>query len=160
MSRFALRLKRPIKLSMGSFKMRKIDMRGSSELYGSWKTNCILRRSAFMSFMFVTSAPSKTIRPAVGSIRRNKVRPVVVLPQPDSPTSPRFCPRPSSKETPSTALTTGPLEDRDRRPKGKYFLSPSTVSKGSDVERRLCASIFTMAYSPASIANCGPDRSL
>ena len=39
------------------------------------------------------SRPSKTILPAVGSTRRTTARPVVVLPQPDSPTRPTVSPR-------------------------------------------------------------------
>ena len=39
------------------------------------------------------SRPSKTISPAVGSSSRVSSRPVVVLPQPDSPTSAKVSPR-------------------------------------------------------------------
>ena len=41
--------------------------------------------------------------PPVGSYRRSRVLPVVVLPHPDSPTSPRVSPRSIVKETSSTA---------------------------------------------------------
>ncbi len=41
--------------------------------------------------------PSKIILPADGSMSRSRVRPIVVLPQPDSPTSPSVSPRPQSK---------------------------------------------------------------
>ena len=41
----------------------------------------------------VTFRPSKVISPEVGSIRRSTQRPVVDLPQPDSPTSPSVSPR-------------------------------------------------------------------
>src|SRR5689334_13276082 len=51
------------------------------------------------------SSPSNTIRPAVGSSMRRMARPVVDLPQPDSPTSPRVPPRFKAKLMPSTACT-------------------------------------------------------
>ena len=51
-------------------------------------------------------APSKRTLPAVGSIRRSSSRPVVDLPQPDSPTSASVSPAASSKSMPSTARTT------------------------------------------------------
>src|SRR6266536_3244537 len=41
-----------------------------------------------------------------GSIRPSSERPVTVLPEPDSPTIPSTSPRPTSNDTPSTALTT------------------------------------------------------
>ena len=44
------------------------------------------------------------ISPLVGSTSRRMHRPVVDLPQPDSPTSPSTCPGARSKETPSTAV--------------------------------------------------------
>jgi hypothetical protein len=53
----------------------------------------------------VMSWPSKTMLPAVGSSMRNTARPVVDLPQPLSPTSPRVSPRRRLNETPSTACT-------------------------------------------------------
>ena len=49
------------------------------------------------------SCPSKTIRPRVGSMARRTSRPVVVLPQPDSPTRPKVSPASIAKLTPSTA---------------------------------------------------------
>src|SRR5262245_11923326 len=51
------------------------------------------------------SSPSNTIRPAVGSNILRMARPVVDLPQPDSPTSPKVPPRLSAKLMPSTACT-------------------------------------------------------
>ena len=51
------------------------------------------------------SRPSKEASPLVGSIRRRMTRPVVVLPQPDSPTRPSVSPRRMLKEMPSTAFT-------------------------------------------------------
>ena len=46
------------------------------------------------------------IRPLGGSWRRRRERPVVVFPQPDSPTSPSVSPLLRKKETLSTAFTT------------------------------------------------------
>ena len=57
--------------------------------------------------------------PLVAGRRRTSVRPRVVLPQPDSPTSPRISPRPTSNVTSSTACTSPtlrrstPLVDRE-----------------------------------------------
>ena len=42
--------------------------------------------------MRATSRPSNQTSPAVGSIRRSTQRPVVLLPQPDSPTRPSVSP--------------------------------------------------------------------
>ena len=50
------------------------------------------------------SCPSNFTLPAVGSISRRMQRPVVVLPQPLSPTSPSTSPARDENETPSTAL--------------------------------------------------------
>ena len=63
--------------------------RGFSEEYGSWKIIWMSRRSGRIRLAdrWVMSRPSKTIRPPVGSSSRVSSRPVVVLPQPDSPTS-------------------------------------------------------------------------
>jgi len=87
--------------------MSRTRIRGFREEYGSWKTICILRRSRRSSppASFVTSRPSKNTRPASGSIRRIATRPNVVLPHPDSPTSPTVCPGKTSIDAPSTACT-------------------------------------------------------
>ena len=44
--------------------------------------------------------------PLVGSTSRSTARPSVVLPHPDSPTSPSVSPGRMSSDTPSTAFTT------------------------------------------------------
>ena len=49
--------------------------------------------------------PSKQISPAVGFSNCRMQRPVVVLPQPDSPTTPKVSPAENLKLTPSTAFT-------------------------------------------------------
>ena len=68
---------------------------------------CISRRSARSSDVPIerTSLPSNLTSPAVGSMSRRIVRPVVVLPQPDSPTRPSVSPGATSNETSFTALT-------------------------------------------------------
>ena len=55
------------------------------------------------------SSPSKLTAPLVGRSRATTSRPIVVLPQPDSPTSPKVSPRRTEKETSDTALTV-PIE--------------------------------------------------
>ena len=82
-------------------------MRGFSELYGSWKITCIRRRTVLSSFSLkaVSSCPSKMIWPLVGFSSWRMQRPVVVFPQPDSPTRPSVSPRRMEKLTPSTAST-------------------------------------------------------
>ncbi len=51
------------------------------------------------------SSPSNFTSPEVMSIIFRMARPVVLLPQPDSPTRPRVSPRRTSNDTPSTAFT-------------------------------------------------------
>src|SRR5215213_365792 len=71
------------------------------------------------------------ICPAVGSSSRVTSRPVVVLPQPDSPTSDSVSPWRTEKSTPSTAWTaaTGRLNTPPRT--GKCLTSPVTDSSTS-----------------------------
>ncbi len=66
-------------------------MRGSSDAYGSWKIIWKRRRSLRSSLpsTFVMSWPSNVIVPPVGLYRRTIARPVVLLPQPDSPDEPQ-----------------------------------------------------------------------
>jgi hypothetical protein len=58
------------------------------------------------------SVPLNRICPDVGVSSRVIIRPVVDLPQPDSPTRPRLPPASSVKLTPSTAWTTFFVRDR------------------------------------------------
>ena len=53
----------------------------------------------------VMSWPSNTTRPDVALVTPRMMRPMVVFPQPDSPTSPRVSCSVSAKLTPSTAGT-------------------------------------------------------
>src|SRR6185369_2735261 len=67
------------------------------------------------------SAPSKRISPESGSINLSTARPVVVFPQPDSPTSPKVSPFVIVKLTSSTAFTCETTRDSTPRRTGKYF---------------------------------------
>ena len=69
--------------------------------------NWMFRRSACKSgpFSALMSRPSNSIEPLCDSTRRSSERPVVDLPQPDSPTSASVSPARSSKLTRSTACT-------------------------------------------------------
>ena len=91
-------------------------MRGLSEANGSWKMICMSRQSArnAAGSSADTLRPSNHTSPAVGSISRRMQRPVVDLPEPDSPTSPSVSPGAMSKLTLSTACTT--LALRPSRP--------------------------------------------
>ena len=80
--------------------IRPTVMRGSSEENGSWKMICMLGRICLSSFAsncstwtFPSSGSLKITSPAVGSSNRMIVRPVVLLPQPLSPTNPSVSPR-------------------------------------------------------------------
>ena len=107
-------------------------MRGSSEASGSWNTICIARRygcSARASSRS-RSTPSNHSFPACGSTRRSSERPIVDLPQPDSPTSASVRPAGTSRSTPSTARTQPTA--RWNRPLriGNQTRSPSARSSG------------------------------
>ena len=103
---------------------------GFSELQGSWNTACTERRyslrRAGADFLWIVR-PLNLISPSVGSSIIRTILAVVLLPQPDSPTTPRVSPCRRPKEMPSTALswpkilvTIIPLVT------GKYFLRPAT----------------------------------
>jgi hypothetical protein len=83
--------------------------------------------------MVVTFLPSNQTSPAVGSIRRRMHRPVVDLPQPDSPTSPSVSPALISNEMPSTAWTRA--TSREKRPPliGKCLTRFLIRSRGSAI---------------------------
>ncbi len=82
-------------------------IRGLSEVYGSWNTIWMLRRTALSARpeSRVMSSPLYRICPLVGRSRLTSSFATVDLPQPDSPTMPSVSPRPSPKETVSTART-------------------------------------------------------
>ena len=85
--------------------MSEIDMRGESDPKGSWNTICMSRRNGRICLNFKPwiSLPRKTIGP-FEEISRRMARPSVVLPEPDSPTTPSVSPLRISTLTPSTAL--------------------------------------------------------
>lgn len=104
-------------ISYGSPMMSPTVMRGFSEVYGSWKTIWMLRRTVFIDLAesLVMSSPLNVIRPDVGSSRCTSIFATVDLPQPDSPTMPSVSPAARSNETPSTAFT-APTCRRKRTP--------------------------------------------
>ncbi len=82
-------------------------MRGFSEVYGSWNTIWMFRRTALRPApdSLEMSSPLNRTWPEVARSRFISTLASVDLPQPDSPTIPSVSPFASSKETPSTALT-------------------------------------------------------
>src|SRR5437870_9850309 len=89
-------------------------------------------RSERLSSVVTFCAPNQT-SPEVGSMSRRVVRPVVDLPQPDSPTRPSVSPGRMSNDTSSTACTRA--TSRESRPPriGKYFLRFLTRRSGSAI---------------------------
>src|SRR5690348_7852358 len=108
-------------------------MRGFRDAYGSWKITWMRRRIARSprSSSAVRSTPSKRMRPLVGRSRCRMQRPVVVLPQPDSPTRPSVSPRRTVKLTPSTAFTAAAGAANMPPPTGKCLTRFSTSSSAS-----------------------------
>ena len=82
-------------------------MRGLSDWYGSWNTICSFSRSVRRPPRS-SGAPSKRSSPPLGCSRPSSVRASVVLPQPDSPTTPSTSFRRHSRSTPSSARTARP----------------------------------------------------
>ncbi len=113
-------------------------IRGLSEPYGSWKTICMRCRAAQSSRAesATRSRPSKRICPALGSISRKISRPVVDLPQPDSPTSPSVSPGSSAKLTPSTARITRRRRASHAPPTANCLASPCTSRSGVAITGR------------------------
>ncbi len=68
-----------------------------------WMTYPMCRRSSTGSAAAMSSPPSR-IRPEVGSMSRFTIFIVVVLPQPDGPTSVTSSPSATSKDRSSTAV--------------------------------------------------------
>ena len=79
---------------------------GSSDAVGSWKTIWSWVRSARYPPSFASSdRPRNRIVPDVGRMSPTMARPSVVLPLPDSPTSPSVSAAASPRVMPSTACT-------------------------------------------------------
>src|SRR5262245_45965475 len=74
--------------------------------------------------------PSNSMQPAVGASAASTSFEVVVLPQPDSPTSPSVSPGPIVKLIPSTAFTTPRGFPKSEPPTGKCFRRSRTASNG------------------------------
>ncbi|MCY1364580.1 hypothetical protein D9M69_513900 [compost metagenome] len=104
------------KLRSGSATMSPAVRRGFSEAYGSWKMICRSRRRWRIAFAgrVSSSSPFSRTEPEVGSTSRITDLAVVVLPQPDGPTSDSVSPCPTVNDTPSTAWMAG-LAGRSQR---------------------------------------------
>ncbi len=91
--------------SNGTSSVWRMRLRGFSEANGSWNTICTSRvsRRRSASSSVARSRPSTSSRPDVGGYSPTIARPSVVLPQPDSPTTPSTSPARTSRLTPSTA---------------------------------------------------------
>ncbi len=76
---------------------------------------------------------SKNICPLSGLRSFNMIRPSVVLPLPDSPTSPKLSPLESINETSSTARTKPSFFPKNPCAIGKYFLRCLTSRIGFEV---------------------------
>src|SRR5438270_840453 len=125
--------------SMGSPTMSPTVCRGSSDAYGSWKIIAMSRRStrSRSPLLFVLSSPLNVTVPAVGSMGLTTVRPSVVLPDPDSPTSPSVSPALVSMSTPSTAWTCPVVRCINPDATGNQTLRSLTVTNGSLVVQAL-----------------------
>jgi hypothetical protein len=103
-----------------------IDMRGLSEPNGSWNTICSSRRSGRISLKESRSMsrPLKWILP-LDEIMRARARPSVVLPEPDSPTTPSVWPARTVTSMPSTAFTWSTVLRKKPCLIGNHTLTPS-----------------------------------
>jgi hypothetical protein len=96
----------------GSTRMLSTVMAGLSEEYGSWKTTWMsratLRRRA--REMLLIGSPRKLMLPPVTGASPRIARPIVVFPDPDSPTRLSVSPAAISKET--SSMTVLPVSRR------------------------------------------------
>ena len=110
------------------------------------------------------SCPSKRMIPPVGRSSSSTIFAVVVLPQPDSPTSPRVLPGSIENEMSSTARTTATWREKMPRFTGKCLtrflasrtgpaigLSPSPAFTGADSQQRLVWASATRNSGGASV---------
>ena len=137
-------------MTSGSATMSRTLRRGLSEEIGSWKIICTWVRSVRRSprLSVVSSVSPKRMVPEVARSTWTMARPVVDLPQPDSPTSPSVSPLRSEKLMPATACTAV-------LPRRKVTCRSSTRSKGS-VETSALSSVVSVTPSPPR--GCGPPR--
>ena len=113
-------------------------LRGFSDACGSWKTICISRRigCSCLAAGLGDVLPRKRIAPPVVGTSRTSARISVVLPQPDSPTTPSVSPSRSANDTSSTACTAPAL---------RSMITPRLIGKStrrcstSSSERRRAA---------------------
>ena len=94
------------------------------------------------------STPSKTIRPALGSMSRRSSRPTVVLPQPDSPTRPSVSPRAIVRSTPIDRLHLGDGALEQSRP------DREDLAQSLDPHERLGVAARGRGH-PASVGDAG-----
>ena len=127
----------------GSSTMSRTLRRGFREEIGSWKIIWILVRASRIASPdnAVRLVPSKTIEPDVGLGSCIMARPVVLLPQPDSPTMPRVSPLRTSNEIPLTAFTLRPV-----RPTGNSTTRSSTRKRTSSVLRRCALPVPAISF--------------
>ena len=94
-------------MRIGSAIEKPTVLRGSSDAKGSWKMYWTSRRSLLRSAAPISDRgrPRNEMRPEVASCNCWMVRPIVDLPEPDSPTSASVSPGWMSKETCVTAWT-------------------------------------------------------
>lgn len=100
------------KFCNGSDSDRLMVKRGFNASNGFWNTSCACARNRRSGSprRCVTSAPSNSSLPSLGSSNRSIVRAVVVLPQPDSPTIPSASPSRTASDTSTIARTArGPV---------------------------------------------------
>ena len=100
-----------------------------------------------------TSSPSNTIRPPVWRVSFTTTRPVVVLPDPDSPTSARISPLRIVRSMPSTARTTARASRSESN-------SPPRIGKWTSRSSRRSSSSPTpvSAHGSGRPAAVGPGR--
>lgn len=112
---------------IGSARMSAIDIDGFSDEYGSWKIACTSRARSRRSRRRrpPMSVPSSRMRPDVTGASPRTARPIVVLPEPDSPTRPSVSPGAMSR------LTSSMIRFVERRRPDRYSTTRfSTRSSG------------------------------
>ena len=103
---------------------------------------------------WVTSWPRSRMRPPVGSSKPPIMRSVVVLPQPDGPSSEKNSPAPTSSETPSTARTS-----RKRFSRSSSWISADDGTGGDVIVRKAsrgCRSLLALVPVNATWARGRP----
>ena len=119
---------------------------GFSVIIGSWKIIAMSRPRSWRQRAGVaprSSSPLKRMLPSTmrpgSSSRPISEKPVMLLPEPDSPTRPRISPAARCRSTPSTARTT-PLRVK------KCVFRPRTSSTGPDAAGDLSTRFACIAF--------------